>query len=36
VLVTKGGIENLSRGVPVDPDEIEVLAGEGSVVAKGS
>jgi len=36
VLVTEGGVENLSRGVPVDPDEIEVLAGEGSVVAKGS
>ncbi len=28
VLVTEDGIENLSRGVPVDPDEIEALAGE--------
>ena len=36
VLVTADGIENLSRGVPVDPDEIEALAGEGSVVGRGS
>jgi Xaa-Pro aminopeptidase len=28
VLVTDDGIDNLSRGVPVDPDEIEALAGE--------
>ena len=28
VLVTEDGIENLTRGVPVDPDEIEALAGE--------
>ena len=32
VLVTEDGIENLSRGVPVDPDEIEALAGERSTV----
>ncbi len=32
VLVTEDGIENLSRGVPVEPDEIEALAGERSTV----
>jgi len=36
VLVTADGIENMSRGVPVDPDEIEVLASEGSTVPSGS
>ena len=34
VLVTEDGIENLSRGVPVDPDEIEALAGERPTVPR--
>jgi Xaa-Pro aminopeptidase len=32
VLVTADGVEILTRDVPVDPDEIEVLAGERSTV----
>ncbi len=34
VLVTDDGIDNLSRGVPVDPDEIEALAGERPTVPR--
>ena len=34
VLVTEDGIENLTRGVPVDPDEIEALAGERPAVPR--
>ncbi len=32
MLVTNDGVENLTRGVPVDPDEIEALAGERATV----
>lgn len=34
VLVTDDGIDNLSRGIPVDPDEIEALAGERPTVPR--
>jgi hypothetical protein len=33
VLVTKDGLENLTRGVPVDPEEIEALSGERTAIA---
>jgi Xaa-Pro aminopeptidase len=32
LLVTDNGVENLTRGVPVDPDEIEALAGQRATV----
>jgi Xaa-Pro aminopeptidase len=35
VLVTADGVEILTRDVPVDPDEIETLAGERSAIPRG-
>jgi Xaa-Pro aminopeptidase len=32
LLVTDNGVENLTRVVPVDPDEIEALAGQRATV----